>query len=570
MKKRILALALTLLMLLPVVPMSVSAAGDGFIVSGGEIDKDYTYSGGVLTVLSSTAITVKNKDSSAATSDCIVVKKDISANITLAGVNISTSSAPAFMIEDDSTGDVTVTLAEGTENTLNANTILSHSAGLQKNGSIDGIGKLTITGTGKLTATGGAGGAGIGGGLGGSGSNITISGGTVTATSTDMGAGIGGGREGSGSNITISGGTVTATSTALGAGIGGGDSSFGSNITISGGSVHALKGANAPNDIGGGYNGNGAVTPKNAEEHDVYLMTIPNPSNAKVYIDDKEYKPYNHSAIDEENNTNLYAYVTGAHHTVKVGTETSCYHFANNAFAECTVSNEWTQDTNGHWHACSDENCDIQHDFAEHTSNLEVAAEQFKTGVAATCQHGTQYYKSCICGAKGTETFYGTDVDSSKHEGTLGDWQMTDGEHWKEYSVCGCKANKGTHTDISPKDHKCDDCGKVISEHELNDHPYFKADCTHNGMIAHYSCMYCGKLFTDENAENEITDSDIVIPATGHDYENGECVNCGARDPEISKCKAFFLDIFKLIIRIIKDFPVWIKTLPEAFIGLFR
>ena len=102
-----------------------------------------------------------------------------------------------------------------------------------------GIGEnITITG-GRVNATGGWGSAGIGGGDGGyggygNGKNITIKGGTVTAKGGDCGAGIGGGQEGIGENITITDGTVTATGGIYGAGIGGGVIASGSNVTVSG------------------------------------------------------------------------------------------------------------------------------------------------------------------------------------------------------------------------------------------------------------------------------------------------------------------------------------------------
>ena len=112
---------------------------------------------------------------------------------------------------------------------------------------------------GSLTATGGKYGAGIGGGEGGNGEDITITGGTVNAASGD-GAGIGGGYKGNGKNITITGGTVTATGGTAGAGIGGGgDDGFygnGENITITGGTVNA-KGGVFGAGIGGGYGGVG-------------------------------------------------------------------------------------------------------------------------------------------------------------------------------------------------------------------------------------------------------------------------------------------------------------------------
>ena len=116
---------------------------------------------------------------------------------------------------------------------------------------------------GSLTATGGKFGAGIGGGNGGSGKNIIITGGTVNAKGGLEGAGIGGGTGGSGENITIKGGTVTATGGEEGAGIGGGyyygggyygNGYYGNgeNIKITDGTVNATGGWG-----GAGIGGNG-------------------------------------------------------------------------------------------------------------------------------------------------------------------------------------------------------------------------------------------------------------------------------------------------------------------------
>ena len=114
---------------------------------------------------------------------------------------------------------------------------------------------------GSLTATGGKFGAGIGGGNGGSGKNITITGGTVNAKGGLEGAGIGGGTGGSGEAITINGGTVEATGGKFGAGIGGGLNGVGKNITIKGGTVNAAGGDNGGAGIGGGDSGSGeAIT----------------------------------------------------------------------------------------------------------------------------------------------------------------------------------------------------------------------------------------------------------------------------------------------------------------------
>ena len=96
-----------------------------------------------------------------ATGDSIAVADGVNANITLAGVNISTAwYVAAFRIADNSTGNVTITLADGTTNTLRSG---NNCAGLQKNG-VTSPGTLTIIGTGALTVQGGDSAAGIGGG----------------------------------------------------------------------------------------------------------------------------------------------------------------------------------------------------------------------------------------------------------------------------------------------------------------------------------------------------------------------------------------------------------------------
>ena len=66
----------------------------------------------------------------------------------------------------------------------------------------------------------------------------------------------------------------------------------------------------------------------------------------------------------------------------------------------------------------------------------------------------------------------------------------------------------------------CDICGystyQVIPElgHSLVHHDSVPATCTESGTRDYYECTRCHIYFSDENAENQITD--IVIPALGH------------------------------------------------------
>ena len=109
-------------------------------------------------------------------------------------------------------GDHDVTIELDGDNELKSG---SYNAGLEKDGHRS-EGTLTIKDDngkdGSLTAEGGDnGGAGIGGGMESTGSNIKITGGTIEAVGGEGAAGIGGGVYGQGRDIEISGGKVSAT-----------------------------------------------------------------------------------------------------------------------------------------------------------------------------------------------------------------------------------------------------------------------------------------------------------------------------------------------------------------------
>ena len=123
-------------------------------------------------------------------------------------IDVSDKGEAAVRVEGD--GDVTIEL-DG-DNELKSG---GYNAGLEKDGH-EAEGTLTIKDDkgkdGSLTAEGGdGGGAGIGGRMEITGSNIKITGGTIEAVGGEGAAGIGGGVYGSGRDIEISGGKVSAT-----------------------------------------------------------------------------------------------------------------------------------------------------------------------------------------------------------------------------------------------------------------------------------------------------------------------------------------------------------------------
>lgn len=507
-------------------------------VTGGTIDTDYSFANDVIEILTDTPLTI----SGTTTAEHIEIADGVNANITLAGVNIDVSAiamTAAIKIADDSTGNVTITLADDTVNVLKSG---YKCAGLQKNGDYisEDKGKLIIqggaNGTGSLEATGGIGGAGIGssilyndastnssnieikganivanGGMfaaglgGGDCSNITVSGGNVTAIGGDISSGIGGSQGGNCSNITISGGTVTAKGGSdvhalHGAGIGGGGGGNCSNIIICGGSVKAESGGSEVSAIGSSYLGE--VTPTLADgTTPVYLFTIPNPDDKPVEIDGTAYTPVNHKGVDPTDG-NLYAYLTGKTHTVKVGDAETHYHFINGAFVEGERDTVYSSDPNGHWYACiTEENCQIKIDYKEHS------------GTPATC---TEYAKCTTCGRK-----YGSKLPHNYSA----EWLSDADNHWHECSECADKTDIAAHVSsgapTETEDEICVICKRVLNPslgHVHSAHltyvPETAASCTKDGVKAHYECT-CGKIFADENAQNELTEADIVIAASG-------------------------------------------------------
>ena len=180
------------------------------------------------------------------------------ATVTLNGINITNQISCS--------GDATIILADGSENTVTVST--NKYAGIQ----IGGAGTLTINaetaGTGTLTAKADSEGAGIGTSMNENGGNIVINGGTVTATGGTVAAGIGTGyvRDVTRTcgTITINGGTVTATGGGGAAGIGTGYVEGSSTnkcgaITINGGTVTATGGGSAAG-IGTGFAGSSTNT----------------------------------------------------------------------------------------------------------------------------------------------------------------------------------------------------------------------------------------------------------------------------------------------------------------------
>ena len=179
-----------------------------FIVTGDIANCSWNQINKVLNINGGT-VTVSNADKNAATSQRIYIQG--TANVTLNGVNISSTTGAPIEIRDYNDTNVNLTLRGS--NTLISQT--AEKAAIHKTrgqqGTSSAAATLTINGSGSLTAVGGSNAAGIGGGgHRGDTHNIIINSGTISATGKGWAAGIGSSDDGSTWNIVINGGNVTA------------------------------------------------------------------------------------------------------------------------------------------------------------------------------------------------------------------------------------------------------------------------------------------------------------------------------------------------------------------------
>ena len=188
----------------------------------------------------------------------------------------------------------------------------------------------------------------------------------------------------------------------------------------------------------------------------------------------------------ENDGTAVSAVVTGRNTTMLVACKHNC-------------SGEWKTDIHQHWKECSI--CKGKNEVSAHTYDQEVAKDIYKAS-DANCVSPALYYKSCVCGAKGADTFGSGDKNPDKHSGALGGWQSNKDKHWKEYTCCQVHANEGDHQWGEGRETK-------------------SPTCTTAGEKT-YTCTDCGGTKTEQ------------IDALGHDFENGTWQSDG--DEHWKKC----------------------------------
>lgn len=73
--------------------------------------------------------------------------------------------------------------------------------------------------------------------------------------------------------------------------------------------------------------------------------------------------------------------------------------------------------------------------------------------------------------------------------------------------------------------------GALPHEHQLEEFEEKAPTCLEPGNIHYWTCVTCGKCFSDEGG-TEIPYDSTIRAALGHDFHNGSCTRCGAEDPD--------------------------------------
>ena len=200
-------------------------------------------------------------------------------------------------------------------------------------------------------------------------------------------------------------------------------------------------------------------------------------------------------------------------------------------------------DSDNHWQECSI--CEDKKDVTAHQYNQEKA----ETGclkTAATCTDRAVYYKSCVCGARGTATF--ESGNSLGHDFSVR--QYGENDHWMKCSRCDATDTKEAHSGgeaTCTQKAVCEKCGQKYGD--LKAHDFANGPYRYDGEQHWKKCADCdatdtkeahsgGKASCTEKAKCEVCGQ----PHGGlkaHDFANGpyqydgeqhwyKCANCTA------------------------------------------
>ena len=169
-------------------------------------------------------------------------------------------------------------------------------------------------------------------------------------------------------------------------------------------------------------------------------------------------------------------------------------------------ASDWTSDNTHHWHVCGN-NCGEKLDYAQHTFDQRVETSDYSAG-SADCTKPAQFYFSCVCGAKGTQTF---DSGTSMGHSPKNEWVSDANNHWHECNNCDEKLDLDAH----------------VYDQEVVDDDYLDTPADCNNPAKYFKSCVCGAkgndYFESGNANGHDPKTEWTSDASGHWHE---CNNC--------------------------------------------
>ena len=234
----------------------------------------------------------------------------------------------------------------------------------------------------------------------------------------------------------------------------------------------------------------------------------------------------------------------------------TCTENGNKAYYVCSGCSKWFEDATGNVEITDHDSVVLTalgHEYTE-----KVMDDAHKKATATDCRSHDTYWYDCTRGdhnakddpAASDKWYESTNAGSHSYDESAWGYKGADGHAHKcryddTHDTPVAHTPGAAATETTPQ--TCTECGYIITPALGHTHSMTKVDanpasCTEKGNIEYYKCDGCGKLFADATGNVELTADQVVVAATGHDYEwkidkeatatekgskHEECKNCG-------------------------------------------
>ena len=234
----------------------------------------------------------------------------------------------------------------------------------------------------------------------------------------------------------------------------------------------------------------------------------------------------------------------------------TCTENGNKAYYVCSGCSKWFEDATGNVEITDHDSVVLTalgHEYTE-----KVMDDAHKKDTAADCRSHDTYWYDCTRGdhnakddpAASDKWYESTNAGSHSYDESAWGYKGADGHAHKcryddTHDTPVAHTPGAAATETTPQ--TCTECGYIITPAFGHTHSMTKVDanpasCTEKGNIEYDKCDGCGKLFADATGNVELTADQVVVAATGHDYEwkidkeatatekgskHEECKNCG-------------------------------------------